>query len=69
MSRNLHIIKKDDLIVDNQIHSIKDKHLNEISCFYYLNNNVVTIKNNSRIIINRENSLSVIKPPPFQLQV
>ena len=28
--------------------------------FYYLNSKVITIKNNSRIIINRANSLFVI---------
>ena len=26
----------------------------EIRCFYYLNSNIITIKNNSRIIIKRE---------------
>lgn len=37
----------------------------EIRCFYYLNSKVITIKNNSRIIINWDNSLFVITPPPF----
>ena len=32
----------------------------EIRCFYYLNSKVITTKNNSKIIINRENSLFVI---------
>ena len=32
----------------------------EIRCFYYLNSKVITTKNNSRIIINLDNSLFVI---------
>ena len=32
----------------------------EIRCFYYLNSKVITTKNNSKIIMNREVSLFVI---------
>ena len=39
----------------------------EIRCFYYLNSNVITIKNNSRIIINWEISLFVIITTTFLL--
>ncbi len=37
----------------------------EIRCFYYLNSKIITMKNNSRIIINRDISLFVINATIF----
>ena len=56
MSRKLAYNKKDTFDCANQMHSLIGLHLKstvvEIRCFYYLNSKVITIKNNSRIIIN-----------------
>ena len=61
---NLNKIKKDTFDCRNQMHSLIGLHLKstvvEIRCFYYLNSKVITTKNNSRLIINREISLFVI---------
>ena len=61
--------KKDTFDWWNQMLSLCGVHLKslscEVRCFYYLNSKVITIKNNSRIIINRDNSLFVINLTPF----
>ena len=57
MSRKLAYNKKDTFdSLKSDVIPYLDEHLKstivEIRCFYYLNSKVITIKNNSRIIIN-----------------
>ena len=48
--KRIHLIAEIKCIPNIRLHL--KSHSCEIRCFYYLNSKVITIKNNSRIIIN-----------------